>query len=445
MTDPYLVKHIVVKGRKIMVTAESRFARKYLHGDFYVEYSEDIGLNESEQDILLTPFLLNVAPVVWISGKSLRLESMDADLYQSLKNIRKVFRILYPNHRWDGEIHPDRLITGAERGLTNDESNGVLVFFSGGVDSLFTSLKYQDAAQTLISVRGLIDTPLNAKRKWCEIQSICNTWAARAGHQTIYVKGNIMDIIKKKTIRPDIPLWWANIQFGLGLAGLAIPALIGCKKKSVLVSSAHTKDTMPYAEGSRPDLEGQLRFAGRSVIHYGFDTTRQEKVAYIVEHFRKTGEAPPRLNVCFRPYAGQVNCCECEKCVRTITALILEGAILQDYGFYITNDKAVGMVKQKIGRYTLAISQTGISMWREMVCKASELLDITDSGGMPIDRDFLQWIVGIDFDTYQQEYMRRNALNLRLKQELNRFPAVHDFARKLVERLKGSLRLKKIL
>lgn len=433
MTFRYLVRDIGINGSKLTISVDPDFASKYMREDFHLEYSRDIKLESLDWETLVAPFLLNIAPVVWIAGERVRLESMDADIFASLEKIRKTYKKMYPRHEWDGAIMPDRLTTAQERGITDPVSDETYVFFSGGVDSLYTSLRNKKTPQTLLAAWGG-DIPLNLERKWQTMRRFCEDHAERYGYSTLYVKGNIQNFILRKSIYPDIQIWWSYVQFGMGLVGLAIPPLMASNASSIMIASDSVGDiSKPW--GSSLYLEGQIRFAGRHVIHHGLEANRQQKVAYIIDHYRKNDENPEPLRVCLRPYAKRVNCCDCEKCLRTIIALLLEGANPITFGFPISYDVAFHKVKAKIIGLRLKMSDTRVYVWQELQHRARELVDSPSAQPEMFDQKFFSWLTMVDFEQYHQSYKRKHALETWLKQQFGRFPRAFDLARGLVERI----------
>ena len=59
----------------------------------------------------MIPFILNVAPIVWLSNEPYSIDVMDKDLYHSLQKIREVFQMFYPHHAWSGKLIPKKLVT----------------------------------------------------------------------------------------------------------------------------------------------------------------------------------------------------------------------------------------------------------------------------------------------------------------------------------------------
>lgn len=104
-----------------------------------------------------------------------------------------------------------------------------------------------------------------------------------------------------------------------------------CKKeKTVYFASSFTAaDKGKITCASDPTIDNFVKFAGSCVVHDGYEFSRQDKVHNIVEFSNKNGIKVP-LRVCWKSTGGK-NCCQCEKCWRTILELIAEGASAENY------------------------------------------------------------------------------------------------------------------
>jgi hypothetical protein len=78
----------------------------------------------------------------------------------------------------------------------------------------------------------------------------------------------------------------------------------------------------PY--GIHPKLDPLWSTEHMTIIHDGCDDTRFEKIA---KYISKSDTALQTLRVCWRNKRGKYNCCECEKCYRTMLPLYAEGVL----------------------------------------------------------------------------------------------------------------------
>ena len=70
-----LTRDVSVTHNRIDVKVDERFRENYLWDDFFVEYSEDLGLSDMDPVIVIAPFVLNVVQLVWLSDRTFRLDS----------------------------------------------------------------------------------------------------------------------------------------------------------------------------------------------------------------------------------------------------------------------------------------------------------------------------------------------------------------------------------
>ena len=100
-----------------------------------------------------------------------------------------------------------------------------------------------------------------------------------------------------------------------------------------LPSSASVWGLVP--EGSHPLLDPNYSSAGLDIIHDSYRLTRYEKVRLVAGW----DEALNHLRACFDAFRKDINCGKCEKCLRTMTALLIEGK-LKDCSTYPLDDLA---------------------------------------------------------------------------------------------------------
>lgn len=110
-----LIKEVKVQGNRIDISIEDAFKAVYLKTDFFAEYDPEVDLSSLDYSIVTLPFILNVLPIVWISGKHYTIDVMDETLYHALEKIREVFRRLYPHTAWDGILQPTSLVNNSGR------------------------------------------------------------------------------------------------------------------------------------------------------------------------------------------------------------------------------------------------------------------------------------------------------------------------------------------
>jgi hypothetical protein len=130
--------------------------------------------------------------------------------------------------------------------------------------------------------------------------------------------------------------WWHGFHHGLVLIGLTAPLAWVQGVKRIFISSTHSyKDYRFNRAASHPSLDESIRFFGARVTHYDYTVSRQEKVRFICQQ-KRILDRNISLRVCWEQRTG-INCCKCEKCLRTIFAIYAENMDPNMFGFNITD------------------------------------------------------------------------------------------------------------
>lgn len=417
-----LWREIQVSQNAVKVVPCASLRRTYLKENFFCEYEGKVDLRTLDESLAAIPFLLAVAPTVWFSGKVYRIPRMPVDLFESLRKAKHYIKQAYPAHNWDGDIVPDDVQSASP--ATNTDR--IYLLYSGGVDSAFSRLRYPKQPHTLVCVWGA-DIPVSQGKKWDALRSRVAEIADATDADTLFVRSNLEQMIKRKSVMPDIPLWWSYIQHGLGLVGLAYPPAIIAGAQRIVLSSSNTVNYDP-PWGSHPNYEGVLVAAGVAVTHEGFDKDRKEKL-YALVH--EAGDRKPMLAVCQAAYTEKINCCVCEKCLRTIAGLLVEGADPQAYGFAVSAAEARGRMERGFASYRIKMTRDKADDWETVRARGKEL-----SGSvLHAERKALvDWLHGMDFVDYNKQYQHKHWWVFWLRRQVARMPLVFDVAREINDR-----------
>ena len=73
----------------------------------------------------------------------------------------------------------------------------------------------------------------------------------------------------------------------------------------------------------------------------------------------------PELAVCSRPYVTERNCCECEKCLRTLSGVLAAGSRLREFGFPLADDEFIERVRGRFESSSMKLKEatTTIFYW----------------------------------------------------------------------------------
>jgi len=242
-------------------------------------------------------------PVAMRTGEPLVSEAPVSERwYRGQQQIQQILASWYPALRVVPVTAP---VAERPRG-----SAGVAAFFSGGVDSFSTVLRHRQRLSALWVVRGF-DITLEDTSGWARTLEHLTAAAKDLGMPLHAIETNLRQLI-------DLAGDWGSLTHGAALASVAL--LHQEEFGLVLVPATHTyRDLFPW--GSHPLLDPSWSTEAIDLMHEGAHLTRFQKTAEVAA----SPIALNHLRVCWQN-TGQYNCGRCEKCVRTQTALALNGA-----------------------------------------------------------------------------------------------------------------------
>lgn len=307
--------------------------KKFFDSDnkFFLEYSCDV--SNVPESIAVVPLLCNILPILWLCDATIKVKYCDMDFLKSVPEFKNGYINMYPSLSFKGNIEVENVIENK-----NENPKGAMTFFSGGVDAYTTLIKHLDEKPTLITLWGA-DIKLNDDESWKNVFEHTKKTAQEYELDYIIVKTNLREFISLKTLGIEIAnkvneSWWHGFQHGIGVISHAAPIAYIMNKKIVYFASSFTPNEHVTC-ASYYTIDNYLRFCGIKVIHDAAELTRQDKVCEIVK-FCKENNKKISLRVCWQD-TNKNNCCECEKCWRTIIELISEGANPKEYGLNYTS------------------------------------------------------------------------------------------------------------
>lgn len=107
MKNKFIIKDIYVKNQKIFYNYEIKgnenFKKLFWLGElFSVEYNENI--DNIPKSILAIPLLSNILPIIWINNAIIYLDEIDKTFYDSIKNIKNVYKKMYSKKMYSKKI-----------------------------------------------------------------------------------------------------------------------------------------------------------------------------------------------------------------------------------------------------------------------------------------------------------------------------------------------------
>lgn len=299
---------------------------------FFCEYTETIDVVPDSINII--PFICNILPIVWLTNSTLYVESLDYDFYNSIENFKNGYRLMYPHMKFNGNVKVKYLVDNRIEGTIDNKCGA---FFSGGVDAFATMIAHIDERPDLITVWGS-DITLDDTTGWHRVWEHSVHTAEQFDLDSIAIKTNFRTFIDNDSLndlcKRSKDSWWHGFQHGIGLIGLSAPISWIKRYSKVYIASTFTaadKQRGYLTCASDPEIDGNVRFCGCQVIHDQYDFNRQKKVANICK-FAEQRHLKLDIRVCYAVEGG-INCCSCEKCIRTMMEIVAANGNPENYGF----------------------------------------------------------------------------------------------------------------
>ena len=245
-------------------------------------------------------------------------EPLFVDAAASPRLLRSLPKIMTFYHSWDTRYKIIEVRTAKEREESDSISKANALFFSGGVDSFYalTKLTEQTVERNdlshLIFVHGF-DIRLNDNVLFDQSYAAVKDVASFYGKELVLVSTNVREITDKYVS-------WIDC-FGGVMASVALcfNGFFG----RVYIASDLGPDERNMHLASHPDLDPLWSTNTTNLIHYCDGISRIEKAKTIANN----SIAQKHLRVCWENRNGAYNCGSCSKCVRTMLALYLAGAL----------------------------------------------------------------------------------------------------------------------
>ena len=260
-----------------------------------------------------TPLTDNIDGFVCASLFAAMKSSVDINIGDAISeklsgNIPKIQDIF---HNWYPEFQPVN-VNKTENKTARNTNHGIGCFFTGGVDSFYSVLKNKDRISHLIFVYGL-DIPLDNIQLRNTVSESLNNISEELEIPLIEIETNLREFTNKFGD-------WGEHFHGAGLVCIA-NLLTSVLDTIIIPSSFSYRQLFPW--GTHPLIDPLWSTELIDVFHDGCKVERIKKVEFISHN--KT--ALKSLRVCYVNLDSAYNCCQCEKCLRTMASLRAVGAL----------------------------------------------------------------------------------------------------------------------
>lgn len=366
----------------------------------FVEYDRD--MSEVPLSILSIPFVSSVIPLIWLTNSILWVHELDRTYYDSLKALRAAYQANMPGCALGGRLVSNYLVNNCF-GPDREETHGAILLFSGGLDAHVSYIRHHKESLTLMNIQGWLPRPEDESDAQRADFSDTAKFANAQGKDASLVKSNFATIIDiphlhKRITRRLHMNYWHDFQHSIAFIGIAIPVALQRNTPRIYIASSYTVGRRVFC-ASLPDTDNEHRFAGTGhVVHDGFELSRQDKVAQLVEYQQSTGKSYP-IRVCS---FNDRNDCVCPKCFRTITAIVAEGGDPTDFGFELPLDK-VAFYENYVRNHWIefGIEKEAVHYWPATKKRMVENMEAVQ------DKKFAEWFLKKDFVGERHRAVRR--------------------------------------
>jgi hypothetical protein len=429
-----LIQKTAIRNNRFTVYP-GKALHRYVLEPFWFEIKNH-DMSALEEAVLRVPFLLNIAPVVWLSGLQLRTDAIDATLHASLNRLRDLFRTEYPGIRWQGNLVPDRVERHDPNAAASASRPALL--FSGGLDSVTSLYRHLAEQPLLITVHGADVRPEDTT-SWKALSGLAAGYAREHNLESVLVQSNVVDFLNQQrlsTIAGAEVNWWGNVQHGMGLAGLALPVCHAHGCATVLMASSlweAAEKMAPVHWGSSSAIAERIRFRSLTVQD-DYPVPRQEKLEYL-KRLEDGHGARPRLRVCYKSREG-INCGRCEKCLRTVTGMLIAGIrMLDPYGFPETATQYARRLRALFESGSVRMGSYNVCVWNDMKSHVHEHAYYRELGYGDELVEYLRWLQDFDFNHYYSRQRDHRPWGARLRRFMSRwFPRVYYHLKCFVRR-----------
>lgn len=343
MEKKIIVDKVKITSNRIEVnyTIEGEINKYFNHEEkcFWAEYTEDI--SSVPESIAVIPFVCNVLPIAWLSDAELVVNELDEEFYHSLFEVKHGYMLLSRMLEFKGKVTVNHIINNRY-----EPTKQSAVLFSGGVDAFTTLFRHLDENPVMITLRGA-DVKLSDVEGWKvvseHVESTAKTFSLP---QPEFVTSNFRMFINEGELSGLCSIagdgWWHGYQHGIGIIGHAAPLAFIHRFNHIYIASSYTCD-FPVICASDPVIDTHVNIADTEVKHDGYFMNRVDKVKLIVDTCERLSKNI-LLRVCWVSSGGH-NCCNCEKCIRTIFNILSVGGNPKQYGFVLDSSQESQMLK----------------------------------------------------------------------------------------------------
>ncbi len=406
-----IIKEIVCRGNRLDIdfTVSKGLEQYFLpEHHFFAEYSCDI--SDVPPSVLVVPLLANLMPLAWLLDCVVWVNEIDRDFYRSLPNIKRGFQEMYPDFSFRGSLIPAYVVDNRY-----EPQREAMALFTGGIDATTTFLRHLDEKPILLNTYGWFTRDIEENAVYSADRGAIEVIARDFGVGSCFVRSNFATFIRANVMTNYIRkqkihnTWWFGFQHSLAFLGCAVVAGYHHRIKWLYIGSSYTFGQYTRLV-SDPRIDNEFCVSTISTKHDGYELSRQDKVSFLCGQ-QKLLDRTIQLRVCsFNDH----NCCSCEKCLRTMLAIVAEAGSLKSFGF-VLSDTFLNTLKAFLQTSILEIDANHAPFWRDIIKRMGENYDNL------LEPEVYDYLKDFDFESARRawllQYYRKNFFKI-LKRKL---------------------------
>jgi len=384
------ISNVRASDNKLQVELDisGEITKYFFKNSFEVTYDRNI--EDVDESILAIPAVCAIVQVAWATGADLYVEKLDETFLSSILKIRKVFERFYPKFSSSGNIHVQKTIANK----FNNTQTALL--FSGGLDSIVSYIRNKDERPILITLLKPGNSNYN------KIKDFHLKFAEQEGMEIHFLESNmwdnISDFTNNRLLGDEFKTkdWWGHVSHGLILLGLCVPLTVERIGKIIFASTYPKNYSLPHGSHFLDYTDGS--WADVNIVNDSSDLTRQGKIRYVL---KRNPLYQKYVRSCLLSNEGGTNfkeCGYCEKCLRTITGMILEGIEPNECNFDVKNN-VFDYIKNLFISGSL---YTDLYFWQDIQSNISDIINNDEISQRYQAKQFFEWLREFDFANYKQ-------------------------------------------
>ena len=364
------IKEININGNHVEYCLKvSDDLKKYFAPEckMFVDFEFDI--SSIPESVLTVPVLSNLMQFAWLFDCLLWVKEVDRTFYACLPRIKQAFQEMYPDYTFGGSLIAAKIVDN-----TYPIETEAVQLFTGGVDATATFLRIRNTNPVLVDTYGWLTRKSESSSVLEADRAAIDSFARENHVETAYISSNFATFLDVKQVNKEINkkvhnTWWFGFQHSLAFLGVASIVAFYYHARNIYIASSYTFEQVVNCV-SDPRIDNQFAVASCTTIHDGYELSRQQKVKAIVDAHINDG-LNIKLRVCsFR----EKNCNNCEKCFRTMLAIIAEGGDINEYGFSITTPFLIAL-KGFLHENVRELDHDHIVFWQNIITRMGENYD----------------------------------------------------------------------